>query len=594
MLGKPMSEVIVPPSLREQHRLGLARHIASGQARILDKRIEMTAMRADGSEFPVELTIARAPLDGPPYFTGFLRDISERKRAEEELRRSNSHLAYAQRLSLTGSFTWNAVTNENYWSEEMYRIFDYDLDEEITPLRVTSERIHPDDVASVQQLLADASFGQNFEIDCRAVMKNGRVKHLHIIGHKEEDLETGPRFIGAIQDVTDFRRSEEAVRRSEAFLAEGQRLSQTGSFSWRVEQNEIVWSEQVYRMFGYEPSTAITLKLIGARVHPEDLHLLEDMVKRASQGVADFAYEHRLLLPDSSIRHLQLIAHGHRDREGRMEYIGAVQDVTERRLSEETLSRVRSELAHIARVSSLGALTASIAHEVNQPLAGIITNASTCLKMLAADPPNVSGAQETARRTVRDGNRAADVIRRLRALFTKRDAVSEPVDLSEAAREVIALSSGDLQRNRITLRATLADGLPPVTGDRVQLQQVILNLLLNAADAMDGVDDRPRQILVTTERDGDSIRLAVRDRGTGLTPDAADRLFEAFYTTKTNGMGIGLSISRSIIENHGGRLWAEPNTGPGATFCFSVPCGAGSAAGAVDLRANGQSAAAVP
>jgi PAS domain S-box-containing protein len=425
-------------------------------------------------------------------------------------------------------------------------------------------------------------------------MKDGRLKNLHIIGHKEEDLETGPRFIGAIQDVTDYRRSEEAARRSEAFLAEGERLSQTGSFSWRVAQNEIVWSEQVYRMFGYESSTAITLELIGARMHPEDLHLLEDMVKRASQGVADFAYEYRLLLPGGSIRHLQLIAHGHRDREGLMEYIGAVQDVTERRIAEETLSRARSELAHIARVSSLGALTASIAHEVNQPLAGIIANASTCLKMLAADPPNVAGAEETARRTLRDGNRAADVIRRLRALVTKRDAVREPVDLSEAAREVVALSSGDLQRNRITLKVALADPLPPVTGDRVQLQQVILNLMLNAADAMDGVDDRPRQILITTERDGDRVRLAVRDSGTGLAPDVADRLFEAFYTTKTNGMGIGLSISRSIVENHGGRLWAEPNTGPGATFCFSVPCGVDCAAGAADLRADGQSAAAVP
>jgi signal transduction histidine kinase len=217
-------------------------------------------------------------------------------------------------------------------------------------------------------------------------------------------------------------------------------------------------------------------------------------------------------------------------------------------------------------------LTASIAHEVNQPLSGIITNAGTCLRMLAADPPNVEGARETARRTIRDGNRASDVITRLRALFSKRDVTTEPVDLNEATREVIALSSSELQRSRVILRAELADDLPPVTGDRVQFQQVILNLLRNASDAMSGVDDRPRKLVIRTERDeGDRVRLSVRDTGVGFEPQAVDRLFEAFYTTKSGGMGIGLSVSRSIIESHHGRLWAAPNDGPGATFSFSIP-----------------------
>jgi PAS domain S-box-containing protein len=244
----------------------------------------------------------------------------------------------------------------------------------------------------------------------------------------------------------------------------------------------------------------------------------------------------------------------------------------ERRLSEEALSKVRSELAHVARAQSLGVLTASIAHEVNQPLSGIITNANTCLRMLAADPPNVDGARETARRTIRDGNRAADVVTRLRALFSRKDATTEPVDLNEAAREVIALSWSELQRSRVILRPELADILPPVTGDRVQLQQVILNLLLNAAEAMSSVNDRARQLVIRTERDeGDRVRLTVQDAGVGLDPQAADKLFEAFYSTKSGGMGIGLSVSRSIIERHHGRLWAAPNDGPGATFAFSIP-----------------------
>jgi C4-dicarboxylate-specific signal transduction histidine kinase len=296
------------------------------------------------------------------------------------------------------------------------------------------------------------------------------------------------------------------------------------------------------------------------------------MVERARGDSSDFEYEQRLQMPDQSVKYLHVVAHGTRDQVGRLEYVGAIQDVTEHRLSEEALGKVRSELARVARVTSLGALTASIAHEVNQPLSGIITNASTCLRMLAADPPNVGGARETARRTIRDGNRASDVITRLRALFAKKDATTESVDLNEATREVIALSLGELQRSRVIVRAELADDLPPITGDRVQLQQVILNLLRNASDAMSGLDDRPRKLVIRTEREeGDRVRLTVRDAGVGFELQAVGRLFEAFYTTKSGGMGIGLSVSRSIIESHHGRLWAAPNDGPGATFSFSIP-----------------------
>jgi len=253
-------------------------------------------------------------------------------------------------------------------------------------------------------------------------------------------------------------------------------------------------------------------------------------------------------------------------------YIGAVQDVTGRRRSEDALGKVRSELAHVARVAALGALAASIAHEVNQPLSGIITNASTCLRLLADDPPNIDGARETARRTIRDGNRASDVIARLHALFAKKGAVTESVDLNKATRELIALSSNEIQRERVTVRMDLADDLPPVAGDSVQLQQVVLNLLMNALEAMRGVDDRPRQLVIRTERDeGERVRLSVQDVGVGFDPQSVDRLFDAFYTTKGDGMGIGLSVSRSIIESHHGRLWAALNDGPGATFSFSIP-----------------------
>jgi PAS domain S-box-containing protein len=446
VMGRLLADVIIPPSAREAHQHGLARYLRTGEPRVLGRHVEMRAMRADGSEFPVELAITRIPLEGSPSFTGYLRDITERKQYEEEL------------------------------------------------------------------------------------------------------------------------------RRGQAFLVEAQRLSLTGSLSWRVATEDITWSEQTYRIFGIDPGTRVTLAMIGSRVHPEDMPLFADMLQRAQNAGSDFEYEHRLLMPDGSIKYLHLVAHATRDKDDRLEYIGAVQDVTQRRLSEDALGKARSELAHVARVTTLGVMTASIAHEVNQPLSGIITNASTCLRMLAADPPNVDGARDTARRTIRDGHRAAEVITHLRALFRKKEAATEPVDLNEATREVLALSMHRLQRSRVILQPELAESLPTVAGDRVQLQQVILNLVGNAADAMSEVDDRPRQLVIRTGRDEeDRVRLTVQDAGVGIDPRGVERLFEAFYSTKRDGMGIGLSVSRSIIESHHGCLWAAPNEGPGATFAFSLP-----------------------
>ena len=403
---------------------------------------------------------------------------------------------------------------------------------------------------------------------------------LTLPGHSErrvlvtfQDI-TARKVAEAANDLRAIAERKDELRRSEAFLAEAQRLSSTGSFYWRVPTDEITWSEQLYRIFEFDQGVPVTLELIGSRTHSEDIPLLHDIIERARGAGTDFECEYRLQMPDESIKYLHMVARGTRDEDGRLEYIGAVQDVTARRLSEQALGKAQSELAHVARATALSALTASIAHEVNQPLSGIITNASTCLRMLAADPPDIEGARETVRRTIRDGNRASDVIARVRALFTKKEPAIEAVDLNEVTREVIALSLSDLQRNRVVLQAELARDLPAITGDRIQFQQVILNLLRNASDAMADVHDRPRQLLVRTEReDGDRVRVSVRDAGVGVDPRNLDKLLDAFYTTKTDGMGIGLSISRSIIERHHGRLWAEANDGPGATFSFSIPSG---------------------
>ena len=431
------------------------------------------------------------------------------------------------------------------------------------------------------EMLANSHVFQPVEVDHVLTAKGRRTlildaRFLSFPGHSER------RILVTFQDITARKqaeaakdlRSEEELRRSEAFLAEGQRLSSTGSFAWTVPTDEITWSDQLYRIFDFDPSTPVAIERITSRVHPEDLPVMNDGIERARAGGPDFEVALRLLMPDGTVKYVNAIAHRSRDAEGRLEYIGAVQDVTQRRLSEEALAKARSELAKVARVTSLGVLTASIAHEVNQPLSGIITNASTCLRMLDADPPNQEGARETARRIIRDGNRACDVITRLRALFSKKDFTLELLDLNEVTREVIALSVSDLQRNRVALQAELAEDLPAITGDRIQLQQVILNLLRNASDAMVGVHDRPRQLLLKTEReDGDRVRVSVRDAGVGVAPHIMNKLFDAFYTTKSDGMGIGLSVSRSIIEGHHGRLWAESNDGPGATFSFSIPSG---------------------
>lgn len=504
-------------------------------------------------------------------FTHIASIAIERALSEAALKQSETFLAEAQRLSRIGSFSWRVATNEITWSEQLYRIYDFEPGVPVT-FDLIRTRVHPEDLTLYEKMVEQARNGaEDFEWQYRLLMPDQSIKYMHAVARATRNDKGQLEYLAAVQDITRRKIREEKLRRSEAFLAEGQHLARMGNFWWRVMTDQIVWSEPMYSIFEFEPGTTVTLDMIASRVHPDDISSLHDMIERAHRG-DDFEYEHRIVMPDGSVKYLHLIAHHTRGNHRGPEYIGAVQDVTQRHLSEEALSKARSELAHVSRVMSLGALTASIAHEVNQPLSGIITNASTCMRMLDAEPPNVDGARETTKRTIRDGRRAADVITRLRALFARKDTVAELVDLNEATREVIALSRSELERNRVITKTELAEQLPPITGDRVQLQQVIMNLLRNGSDAMTGIDDRPRELLFRTEiEDGDRVRLSVQDAGTGFHGQSLDQLFQSFYTTKQNGMGIGLSVSRSIIENHHGRLSATPNDGPGVTFSFSIP-----------------------
>jgi PAS domain S-box-containing protein len=427
----------------------------------------------------------------------------------------------------------------------------------------------------------DICAGKEGFLEFDFITRHGERRHLETHAAPMRDSDGAIVQLSVTHDITARKRAEQQLRKSAALMAKVEQLSSSGSFCWRPETGSFTWSEQLYRIFGIEPGERITLDMITARVHPGDLHLLHEMIERAHDG-EHLEFDQRLLLSDGTLRYVRIQAHATRDPQGWLDYIGAVHDVTERRQSEEALYGLRADLAHASRVNSLGALTASIAHEINQPLAGIMTNASTGMHMLSAEPPNVEGALGTLRRTIRDGQRASEVMTRLRALFRKKAVTMDAVDLVEAANDVIELLGGEIRKRRIVLRLEAANDLPSITGDRVQLQQVVLNLLLNAVDAMNGVDDRPRQMLVGIDRDEcddrderdnrDGVRFSVTDSGVGFDPQHAGRLFDAFYTTKGDGMGMGLSVSRCIIESHGGRLWAISNEDFGATFSFSIPC----------------------
>ena len=499
-------------------------------------------------------------------------DIDDRKRAEEKLRSSESSLRQVFDSIPGMVFALDPTGQIELSNRRHLEYFGKTLDE--LNAWATNDAIHPDDLprATVDFKLSMTT-GTPFESELRYRRADGVYRWFQGRSLPVRDTDGRiARWYSLITDIDDRKRAEEKLRRSEALLAQVQTVSVTGGFSWRVETKEITWSEQLYDIFEFDEGTPPTIEKVYSRVHPDDVRLLQEAVERAQRDGSNIDLEHRLLMPNHSVKYLNMVAHATRDKDGRLEFVGAVQDVTRRRLSEEALNKARSELAHVSRVTSLGAMTASIAHEVNQPLSGILTNASTCLRMLATDPPQVEGARETARRTIRDGKRMSEVISRLRALFSKKEPTTESVNLNEAVLEVIALSIVELQKNRVMLRPELAGNLPLVAGDRVQLQQVVLNLLKNGSDAMSGVEDRPRLLVIRTEQDeGDRVRLTVQDAGVGFDPQAVDRLFDAFYTTKGDGMGIGLSVSRSIIERHNGRLWATLNDGPGATFSFSIP-----------------------
>jgi PAS domain S-box-containing protein len=373
-------------------------------------------------------------------------------------------------------------------------------------------------------------------------------------------------------DITERNQAENALRRSDAYLAEAQKLSLTGSFGWKVSSGELFWSDETFRIFGYDRTTKPSLELVIQRTHPTDIARVRQLIDHASRDKRDWKLEHQLLMPDGLVKSVNVVARAVTDESGGVEFLGSIMDVSAAKQAEQELRQAHAELAHITRVTTLGELTASISHEVNQPIAAVATNAAAGLGWLEAKPPNLDEVRATLGYIVQDAQRAGDVMHRIRALAKKAPLTMARFDVNDAVLDVIALTRNELVRHDVLLQTQLATGLPLIEGDRVQLQQVILNLILNAVEAMSGIDDGAREVRISTGREAsDAVLVTVRDFGPGLDPQSVDYLFKAFYTTKSGGLGMGLAICRSIIQSHGGRLWATANEPRGAVFQFTLP-----------------------
>ena len=631
---------------------------------------------------------------------GLTVDIDEGKRAEDRLRRSEAYLAEAQRLSHTGSFGWTPSTGELHWSDETFRILDYDPSIKPTIERVL-QRVHPDDLAMVRQILDETSRGdKDFDITHRLLMPDGSVKFVHVLGHALKDANGNLEIVGAVMDVTENTRlyrdlaereakvrrlvdaniigvfigdlngrileandaflrivgydcedvtagrinwkdltpqdwrerdaqwieekertgvrlpiekeylrkdgsrvpvlvgaatfeganqgvafvldlterkkAEERLRLSEGRLAEAQRLSHSGVAAYN-ETTILYGSEETYRIWGFDPAQGIpSREAVNQRIHPDDRDRVLAEVQRAVSERRDYSIGYRIALPDGTVKHLELIGRPRFSANGELvEIVVTHLDVTQRKRAEEEHERLRqleSDLAHMNRVSMMGELAASLAHEITQPIATARNNARAALNFLDKQPADLGEVREALGCVVGDADRAGVIVDRMRDHIKKAPPRKHRFDLNEAINEVIVLARSAIAENGVSVQTRLSEGLAPVEGDRVQLQQVILNLVLNAAEAMSMVDRGARQLLISTEEGGaNGVLVAVRDSGPGIDPEHIERVFDAFYTTKPSGVGMGLSICRSIIEAHSGRLWADANEPGGAAFQFTLP-----------------------
>ena len=383
-----------------------------------------------------------------------------------------------------------------------------------------------------------------------------------------------PLYLATAIDITDRYKAENELRRYAAYLAEAEKLSHTGCWARNLRTGEIFWSQEQWRIFGLDPETTrLSYKVFLELIHPEDRAMFEEISERAVKSERAYDILFRAVIGNGTIKYLHHVGKPNFETAGQVvEYIGVTMDETDRIRASTAAQEAHAELARVARLTTMGELAASIAHEINQPLAAVIASGSAALRWLARTPPNLQEAKEALNAVVMEGGRASDVIGRVRALLRNRKLEYGALDVNEAIGEVLGLTRPALRSRDVAVQLELAGGLPPVLGDRVQLQQVIMNLIMNGADAMGSDVERPRILQIESGLDSNhSVLVSIRDSGSGIDEAIRNRIFEPLFTTKSTGMGMGLSICRSIVEAHGGRLWALPAKPYGTDFQFTIP-----------------------
>ena len=492
---------------------------------------------------------------------------------EEKLQRSEAYLAEAQRLTHTGSWAWRVAGGEAlHLSEEWYRIYGFDPENGPPAFEECLQRTHPEDRAERRGVLDRAiAEKSDYDVEFRLLLPDGSVKHIHSVGHPvlnaSGDL---VQLVGSSTDITERKRAEQATRLLAAIVESSHDAIVSKSLNGVITS----WNKGAERLFGYTAEEAVGQN-ITLIIPPERRDEERTIVEQLTRGERIDHLETVRMCKDGSLLDVSLAISPMKDASGRV--VGAsklARDITERKRAEEALRQAQMDLAHASRLTTLGEFTASLAHEVKQPIAAIVIDANTCVRWITRDEPNLNAAREAAWRVVNDAKRASEIINRVRLLFKKSTAQRELVDVNEVAGEMIVLMRDEASRHSISIRTELAENLPHVIGDRVQLQQVLMNLIVNGVEAMDNVDG-PRELTIKSQlAENNELLFSVSDTGMGLPLHQADEIFNAFFTTKTHGTGMGLRISRSIVESHGGRLWAAGNFPRGASFCFTLPTNA--------------------
>jgi PAS domain S-box-containing protein len=577
--GKLRWTDLAPAEWRERDERALAERKLTGKLQPYEKEY----FRKDGSRVPALMGAANFEESGNQG-VAFVLDLTERKEAEDHLRRSEAYLAEAQKLTHTGSAAFNDTTIL-YWSEETYRILGFDPRDGLPDREAVAERTHPDDRPRVREQARGAvQQKRDYTLEYRIVLPAGTTKHVELNAHPKFST-SGElvEIVSTLIDVTERKRAEderkkaeERLRLSEARLAEAQRLSQSGVAAYD-ETTILYGSDETYRIWGFDPAQGIpSREAVNQRIHPDDRDRVLAAVQHAVTERRDYSIEYRIVLPDGTTKHLESIGRPRFSASGELiEIVVTHLDVTGRKRAEEEHERLRqleSDLAHMNRLSMMGELAASLSHEITQPIAAARNNARAALNFLDKQPPDLGEVREALGCVVGDADRAGLIVDRIRDHIKKAPPRKHRFDLNEAINEVIVLARSAIAEKGVSVQTRLTEGSLPVDGDRVQLQQVVLNLTLNATEAMSAVDEGARELLISSEQNRtNGVLVTVRDSGPGIDPQQIERVFDAFYTTKPSGVGMGLSICRSIIDAHGGRLWADVNEPRGAAFQFILP-----------------------